>query len=154
MTDTPPGKKPELPDDSRIGEARRYVLQYHVKAAKLRVEELFPGVLAAITVAIAATFLADHYGAPVMLFALLLGMAFRFISEEGRGVAGVQFSSRYILRVGVALLGMRITVEQIMSLGPRPVANRVTGLFGNLLGEVQYNWLMAELKELTRWPMS
>jgi len=102
--------------------ARRWVLQYHVRAAKLRTEELFPGVIAAITVAIAAMFLSSHYGAPVMLFALLLGMAVRFISEEGRGVAGVQFASRYILRIGVALLGMRITVEQIMSLGAGPVA--------------------------------
>jgi len=102
-------------------EARRYVLQYHARAAKLRVEELLPGVIAAITVAIAAMFLSSHYGAPVMLFALLLGMAVRFISEEGRGVAGVQFSSRYILRIGVALLGMRITVEQILSLGAGPV---------------------------------
>lgn len=105
-----------------LGEARRYVLQYHARAAKLRVEKLFPGLIAAVTVAIAATFLSNHYDAPVMLFALLLGMAVRFISEEGRGVAGVQFASRYILRVGVALLGMRITAEQILSLGARPMA--------------------------------
>ncbi len=111
----PPGEFPTR-------EAERYFLQYYTKAARLRAEELYPGVLAAITVAIAATFLSGHYGAPVMLFALLLGMAFRFISEEGKGVAGVQFTSRYILRIGVALLGMRITVEQIMSLGARPVA--------------------------------
>jgi len=115
---------------SRIGpatelptrEAEEYFLRYHARAVRLRTEELFPGMIAAITVAIAATFLSSHYGAPVMLFALLLGMAVRFISEEGRGVAGVQFTSRYILRIGVALLGMRITVEQIMSLGAGPVA--------------------------------
>jgi uncharacterized integral membrane protein (TIGR00698 family) len=111
---------PQQPE--RIEEARRYVGQYHAKALRLRAEELFPGVVAAITVALAATFLSRHYGAPVMLFALLLGMAFRFISEEGKGIAGVQFASRYILQVGVALLGMRITVEQISSLGARPVA--------------------------------
>ena len=35
---------------------------------------LFPGVLASVVVAAAATFLSQHYGAPVMLFALLLGM--------------------------------------------------------------------------------
>jgi uncharacterized integral membrane protein (TIGR00698 family) len=103
-------------------EAEQYVLHYHARAVKLRFEELFPGVIAAITVAIAAMFLSEHYGAPVMLFALLLGMAFRFVSEEGKGIAGVQFSSRHILRIGVALLGMRITVDQIMSLGAEPIA--------------------------------
>ncbi len=100
-----------------LGRARRYVLQYHARAAKLRLQKVYPGLIAAVTVAIAATFLSAHYGAPVMLFALLLGMAVRFISEEGRGVAGVQFASRNILRVGVALLGMRITIDQIVSLG-------------------------------------
>jgi uncharacterized integral membrane protein (TIGR00698 family) len=100
-----------------LGKARRYVLQYHARVAKLQFQKVFPGLIAAITVAIAATFLSTHYGAPVMLFALLLGMAVRFISEEGRGVAGVQFASRTILRVGVALLGMRITIDQIVSLG-------------------------------------
>lgn len=122
MTDPANRNEPESPDDRRIRAARRWVLQYHVKAAKLRTEELFPGVIAAVTVAIAATFLSSHYGAPVMLFALLLGMAVRFISEEGKGVAGVQFASRHILRIGVALLGMRITLDQIMSLGAGPVA--------------------------------
>jgi len=41
---------------------------------------LFPGVLACAVVAAAATFLSQHYGAPVMLFALLLGMAMNFLS--------------------------------------------------------------------------
>ena len=34
---------------------------------------LFPGVLACVVVATASTFLSQHYGAPVMLFALILG---------------------------------------------------------------------------------
>jgi uncharacterized integral membrane protein (TIGR00698 family) len=117
---------PEPPLDDA---AARYVLQYHARVVRIRLAELFPGVVAAVTVAIASMFLSDHYGAPVMLFALLLGMAFRFVSEEGKGVAGVQFASRYILRVGVALLGMRITVEQIMSLGVGPVALVVCAVF-------------------------
>ena len=82
-------REPGPEDGPEISEAARYVLQYHARAVKLRVEELFPGVTAAVTVAIAAMFLSEHYGAPVMLFALLLGMAFRFVSEEGRGVPGV-----------------------------------------------------------------
>ena len=63
----------------------------------------FPGVLASLIVAIAATFLSEHYGGPVMLFAPLLGMAFYFLSQEGRCVAGIEFASKRILRVAMLL---------------------------------------------------
>src|SRR3546814_4166178 len=58
-----------------------------------------PGVLAAGTVAMAATFLSEHYGGPVMLFALLLGMAFHFLSQEGRCVEGIDLAAKRILRI-------------------------------------------------------
>ncbi|MEI8396841.1 MAG: putative sulfate exporter family transporter [Rhodospirillaceae bacterium] len=47
-----------------------------------------------------------------MLFGLLFGMAFHFLHEDGRCAAGIEFSSRTILRVGIALLGARITAAQ------------------------------------------
>src|SRR4051812_34977666 len=56
---------------------------------------VYPGVPTAGTIAIAATWLSQHYATPVMLFALLLGMAFHFLHESGgRCVAGIEFSSR------------------------------------------------------------
>lgn len=79
--------------------------------------ELAPGVFLALTIAAAATFLSEHYGAPTMLFALLIGMAFHFMSVEGPCVQGIAFSSRTILRIGVALLGVRITFGDISALG-------------------------------------
>lgn len=82
----------------------------------------YPGLLAAGVIGIAATWLSAHYGAPVMLFALLLGMAFNFLGEDGRAKPGIAFSSRTVLRLGVALLGVRISFEQIASLGLVPVA--------------------------------
>jgi uncharacterized integral membrane protein (TIGR00698 family) len=82
---------------------------------------LFPGVLACAVAAAAATFLAQHYGAPVMLFALLLGLAMNFLSAEGPCVPGIEFTARTVLRVGVALLGLRITAGQIAALGWGPV---------------------------------
>jgi len=81
----------------------------------------FPGVMACGVVAAAATFLSEHYGAPVMLFALLLGMAMNFLSAEGACAAGIGFTARELLRVGVALLGLRITVAQVLQLGWPPV---------------------------------
>lgn len=82
----------------------------------------FPGVVVSTTVAIAAMFLSEHYGAPVMLFALLLGMALNFLSETGSTTAaGIQFSSKTLLRLAVGLLGAQITIAQIMQLGIAPV---------------------------------
>jgi uncharacterized integral membrane protein (TIGR00698 family) len=93
-----------------------------ISAGAERARSLFPGVLACAVVASAATFLSEHYGAPVMLFALLLGMAMNFLSGEGPCKPGIEFTARTVLRLGVALLGLRITVGQIAELGWGPVA--------------------------------
>lgn len=87
-----------------------------------RTRELAPGFIVSLIVAAAATFLSEHYGAPVMLFALLLGMALNFLAGEGTCKAGIEFTARTVLRIGVALLGMRITLEQIAALGWKPFA--------------------------------
>jgi uncharacterized integral membrane protein (TIGR00698 family) len=91
-----------------------------------RSRELAPGFIVSLIVAAAATFLSEHYGAPVMLFALLLGMALNFLSGDGQCKAGIEFTARSVLRFGIALLGMRITLEQIAALGWKPVALVVT----------------------------
>ena len=85
-------------------------------------KSVFPGVLIALLVSLAAMFLSEQYGGPVMLFALLLGMALHFLSQEGKCVPGIQFASSMILRVGVALLGVRITLAQVTGLGWGTVA--------------------------------
>ena len=87
-----------------------------------RVRELAPGFIVSLIAAAAATFLSEHYGAPVMLFALLLGLALNFLSADGKCKAGIEFTARTVLRIGVCLLGMRITLEQIAGLGWKPVA--------------------------------
>jgi uncharacterized integral membrane protein (TIGR00698 family) len=75
-----------------------------------------------VVVAIAAVFLSEHYGAPVMLFALLLGIALNFLSEDGRCREGLDVMAKQILRLGVALLGLRITMDQVIALGWKPLA--------------------------------
>ena len=104
------------------------------------VHAIYPGLLVAGTIALAATWLSQAYNAPVMLFALLLGIAFHFLHEEGRCRSGIEFCSRSLLRVGVALLGLRVTIEQVASLGILPIAMVIAGvvttsLFGLWLGE-------------------
>ncbi|MBS0449345.1 MAG: putative sulfate exporter family transporter [Proteobacteria bacterium] len=90
-------------------------------ACSVRGRHLFPGVLACGVVAAAATFLAQHYGAPVMLFALLLGLSMNFLSADGPCAPGIEFSARTLLRIGIALLGLRITLAQVVSLGWQPI---------------------------------
>ena len=82
-----------------------------------RLRNLGPGLAIAVLVALAASWLAEHYASPVMLFALLLGIAVNFLSQDARCKPGIDFASRSILRLGVALLGARITLAQVQSLG-------------------------------------
>ena len=124
-----------LPGRVATAPGRRAAVWSGATATLVRV---YPGLIAAGTVALAATWLSQHYRAPAMLLALLLGMAFHFLHEEGRCVAGIDAASKSVLRVGVALLGAKITVAQIASLGFAPVATVVlatgsTILFGALV---------------------
>src|SRR5574337_921281 len=82
---------------------------------------LFPGVFACFVAGAAATCLSEHYKAPVMLFALLLGLAMNFLSGEGPCREGIEFTAKKLLRIGVALLGLRITASQVAELGWQPL---------------------------------
>lgn len=90
-------------------------------ALSQRARTLAPGLALTGLIAIAASFVATQYGAPVMLFALLIGMAFHFVLEEPKWSAGVECAARPLLKIGVALLGVRVTLDQIMSLGLMPL---------------------------------
>ena len=102
-----------------------------LRASRLR--RLYPGLAVAGTIALAATFLSQHYGVPVMLFALLLGMAFHFLHAEGRCAPGIEFCARTVLRLGVGLLGMRITAGQIAGLGLGPILIILAGVASTIL---------------------
>lgn len=81
----------------------------------------WPGLLTAATIALAATFVSEHYGGPQFLYALFFGIAFNFLGADAKTRPGIELGARTVLRVGVALLGARITLEQIASLGLAPV---------------------------------
>ncbi len=104
-----------------------------------QIKHLMPGTTLCLVVAMASTFVSDHYGGPVILYALLMGMAFNYLSGEGPCASGIQFSAKTVLRFGIAMLGARITVEQLMSLGITPIvivliAVPATIFFGFFLG--------------------
>ena len=96
------------------------------RAAPGRARQVAPGLGVAAVLAVTSRFLSEHYGAPAMLMALLLGIAFHFLAEEGRCVAGIDFGARTVLRAGVALLGARISVQVIADLG-LPLIGLVVG---------------------------
>jgi uncharacterized integral membrane protein (TIGR00698 family) len=77
-----------------------------------------PGLLIVVLGTLAAGFLSDHYGAPLTLMALLIGLALNFLSADARLTPGLAFASRSLLRWGIVLVGVRITFGQIAALGP------------------------------------
>lgn len=89
----------------------------HLQAVQAGAARLAPGLLLAATVAAAAGFLGAHYGAPVMLFALLIGMAFNFLHEQGPCRAGVDLAAKFVLRLGVGLLGIRVVLDDLLQIG-------------------------------------
>ncbi len=86
-------------------------------APAIQIRDGHKGVVLVITVALCASFLSEHYGAPVMLFALLIGMAFHFLADDPRCCPGVEFCSKTLLRAGVALLGFRLSLADVAAQG-------------------------------------
>lgn len=97
-----------------------------------RLKLYFPGVVIAVLVALAAQFVAEHYGAPAMLMALLFGITLNFLSEDAPTADGIGFAARSVLRFGVAILGARISVGMLTSLGWGMIALLVLGTIATI----------------------
>jgi len=80
------------------------------------------GVAVAGLIAMAATFLSEHYSAPAMLFALLIGLSLGFLSEQETLKPGLAFSAKHMLRFGVGLLGIQLSLADAQALGGLSVA--------------------------------
>jgi len=81
----------------------------------------------------AATFVSSTHSGPQMLYALLLGVAFHSLSKNTQMLTGIEFCSRSLLRLGVGLLGARITASQIAGLGWATAAIVVLAVVSTLL---------------------
>lgn len=103
---------------------------------------LGPGLALVLVIGLAAAWISEHYGGPLLLFALLIGMAFNFTTAGPQFRAGVDFAAQRVLRLGVALLGARITLEQIASLGLLPILAVVAAVVCTMLfGRQLAHWL-------------
>lgn len=108
----------------------------------------FPGVLVCLVIALAATFISEHYGGPQLLYALLIGLAFHFLNSHPQAVKGINFCGRTVLRFGVALLGARITFSQVAKLGVETAVVIVLAvLLTIMLGVLLARWLKCSRDE-------
>ncbi|MGY6634697.1 MAG: YeiH family protein [Alkalilacustris sp.] len=92
-----------------------------------------PGLALCALVAAVAAGLGSRFGAPVLLMALLLGMALHVLAGNARVAPGVEFSARTLLRLAVGLLGLRIALSDLAAFGGQNVAV-VAGLVALTLG--------------------
>jgi uncharacterized integral membrane protein (TIGR00698 family) len=99
------------------------------------------GVALCSIIAIIAPIIATRYQAPIILFALLLGLSLHSFYNHSTIQAGVNFCSRELLRLCVGLLGVRIAFADIVSLGITPplivmVSMVLTIIFGVLFARI------------------
>ena len=109
------------------------------------IRALTPGVLMCAIIAMTATFVSEHHGGPTLLYALLIGIALHSLWKDTAARAGVDFTARTVLRIGVALLGARISAGQIADLGLPPVLL----VLGGVISTIALGWLLARILGLS-----
>ena len=100
-----------------------------------------PGLLVAMLIAGIATLAARRLHWPDMLVALGLGLVLAQTLRGARWRAGVSFAARPVLRAGIALLGFRVTVTQLTTLGWPTLATVVAGIVAVFAAA----WVLARL---------
>ena len=98
-----------------------------------QIPHLLPGVGLSAVIAMAATTVSLLHGGPQFLYALFFGIAFHYLSQETKTRPGIEFCARGVLRLGVGLLGARITASQIAGLGWETAAIVVIAVVSTLL---------------------
>ena len=110
--------------------------------------QLVPGLAVALLVGMAAAFLGGHYKGSMLLFALLLGMALNFLTDDARLKPGIQFAAGTVLRVGVALLGLRLTLDNVASLGGATVAALAVAVVATVFAGIALARLLGQDRDL------
>ena len=100
--------------------------ELHLSAAEVDAaaprDPLWPGLAVCGTASLAAAWLSEHYGFPIILLGLLVGLALSFLGHDPRMHRGLDFAARTFLRVGIVVLGFQVTFAQIGALGVVPFA--------------------------------
>ena len=77
----------------------------------------YAGVALVVLLGIAAMAISDKYTGPVMLFAILIGLALHPAYESKSLKPGINWCARPLLLTGVALLGFRVNFHDFIALG-------------------------------------
>ena len=139
---TPANRQPGTPDWDALPYGGDLFGELHLAdttpAAERSRPGLFPGLALCGVAAAAAAWLSDHYGFPIILLGLLVGLALNFISADPRTHPGLDFASRSCLRWGIVVLGVQVTFAQIGALGAAPFAAlavvMIVTFFAGMLG--------------------
>ena len=94
-----------------FGEMQLAEIEPHVR------ERLWPGLALCGAGAGAAAWLSDHYGFPIILLGLLVGLSLNFVSRDPATHRGLDFAGRTFLRLGIVILGLQVTLAQVVELG-------------------------------------
>jgi len=96
-------------------------------------------------IGLVSQFVSSRYGGPVMLYAILFGIAYNFLNDKPRFAAGIQFSATRVLQLGVILLGAAVTISEIANLGWPTALLVITGVTATIV----FGWVIGRLGGLT-----
>jgi uncharacterized integral membrane protein (TIGR00698 family) len=96
------------------------------------IARLGPGVALGLCLAAIAYFATKGTRVPSLLVALILGMAASFVLTKPTFKAGNDILAKPLLRIGVALMGFRITLSDLQALGWQPLLVAMAAAFGTL----------------------
>lgn len=97
------------------------------------IRKLFPGFILSSIIAITAYYCSQHLGPPVMLLALLFGMALSFLYRKTQFSDGLDFVANNVLKTGVGLIGLRLAFSDLIELGWQPILLMVIAIFSTML---------------------
>ena len=123
-------------------------MTFTLAAGQAAARQLLPGLAVALLVGMAAAFLGGHYKGSMLLFALMLGMALNFLTDDARLKPGIQFAAGTVLRVGVALLGLRLTLDNVASLGGATVAALAVAVMATVFAGIALARLLGQDRDL------
>lgn len=105
-----------------------------------------PGIIVATTVALASKYLEQVTAFPALMMALVVGLLLSSVVGTGNSVAGLDFSGKHLLALGVALLGARLTLDDVTALG----LNTALVVVAAIIVTLTVSWLAAKALGLSK----
>ncbi len=134
----------------RVSEANRSLAH----GAREVLSRNFAGIVVSVIIAAVAIAIARGSRSPMvspLVTALVLGAIARTLFGVGAGtLVGVKFSARHALRAGIVVLGLQLSVGQVLDFGVAAVVIVVVGLVGTFLFTVALGKLLGVDPRLTQ----